>query len=78
MSSTQITERTMQNDFCVAEDKTKDIFFVKYGHSATRLFFGWSSHPELLVEHCLIFYPYGTEVCQLVLARVIQVTLQLL
>lgn len=38
----------------------------------------WESYPELLVEHCLIFSPDGTEVRQLVLARVIQVTLQLL
>lgn len=39
---------------------------------------GWSSYSELLIEHCLIFPQDGGQVCQLVLACVVQVTLQFL
>lgn len=37
-----------------------------------------STYSELLVEHCLIFFPDATEICELVLGCVVQVTLQLL
>ena len=46
--------------------------------NATLQLLGWFFYPELLVEHCLVICPDGVEVCQSVLACIIQVTLQLL
>lgn len=37
-----------------------------------------SSYPKLLVQHGLVVFPDGAEVCQLILACIIQVTFQLL